>query len=361
MIASNHFPRPKPRCGGRHSDASAFTLVELMVVISVLALLMAIIVPSMSQVYEMGYSTTCKNNLHKLGQAMRGPGMDRALNRTGGALSVPAGGAWVGAAQSYGSEDIMFCKRDDQERLSEVDSLDDFYILQVNSIGSSNEDWRVCSVVAVLGIGEGVIQDPQVFGDDDIPKAPTPCTHRHQCWCYVPIRKENQKLISITDEATVLITFDEGEITMESLIGCGCDHCNSDHWLMKGDCIDGKKCLEQDELIMQLGGRNYRTPHTHTIRTPSSYGINSLVGETQFGSQQLMLMDASQTVVQVGEPDWLETVKDRHMGKANVVTVGGSVRSMSKAQLLDEYLLYEQAGPHSKSLWGHLACPRDKP
>jgi len=334
--------------------ASAFTLLELIVVISLVALLVAILVPSMGQVFDIAYATICRNQLRELGKSMHGGSVETAL-------SIPAGSAWTGAAASFGSKDLLICPKDDGSRLASTDSLADYYILQCQSGGS---DWRVSSIPAILGIGPGVMQDPQVHYKD-IPAEPVAHHGHHPCWCYVPIRAENQDLISITDEATILLTFDGAEIIMESIVGCGCSHCCSDHWLMKGDCIDGPRCMEEDEVVMQLGGNNYRvvSPNSpHVIQTETaSYGINSLIEQKRFGGQQLMLMDAKRVVIPVGESDWMDEIDARHRGKVNYVTVSGGVRSTTKAELYDEYLLYQSEGADGRSLWSYRACPRGKP
>ena len=49
----------------------AFTLVELLVVIAVIAVLMAIALPSLSRVREIGWETACQNNLRQLGLTMK--------------------------------------------------------------------------------------------------------------------------------------------------------------------------------------------------------------------------------------------------------------------------------------------------
>ena len=119
--------------------------------------------------------------------------------------------------------------------------------------------------------------------------------------------------------------------------------------------------MARDELVFQLGGKSYRQPHTMTIQTATaSYGINSLIEQKRFGPQQLMLMDANRVVLPVGDPDWMTHIQERHLGKVNVVTVDGCVRSMTKAQMQDEYLLYEEHGLSSRSLWAEHACPREK-
>lgn len=349
--------RSYPGAAVRGTRAGAFTLVELVVVISVIALVVAIVLPSMGLTFEIAYATICRNNLEKLGQAMQGGSLQNPL-------SVPAGSAWTSAAVGYGSKDILLCPKDDEEREVSMASLADYYLLQNNKVHGGG-DWRICSIVAVLGIGEGLIQDPQIFRDEDIPPSPVPHHGNHQCWCYVPVRRENQKLISITDEGTILITFEALRIKIESLVGCGCDHCGSDHWLMKGDCTDGARSLRDDEVVMRLGGTSYRqvdpnSPHYIEGTSTASYGINRLIEPKHYGPQQLMIMDARVVVIPVGDAGWLECVADRHRGKANFVTAGGNVRSITKAELQDEYLLYELEGPDSRSLWNYRACPRDK-
>ena len=49
------------------SRAAAFTLVELLVVMSVLGMLTAIILPSLARAPELARSAVCKNSLHQLG------------------------------------------------------------------------------------------------------------------------------------------------------------------------------------------------------------------------------------------------------------------------------------------------------
>ncbi|OHB57355.1 MAG: hypothetical protein A2Y07_11890 [Planctomycetes bacterium GWF2_50_10] len=49
----------------------AFTLVELLVVISIIGLLLAILMPALNKVRQIGKRTVCKANLHSVAQAFR--------------------------------------------------------------------------------------------------------------------------------------------------------------------------------------------------------------------------------------------------------------------------------------------------
>ncbi len=53
--------------GQRTRKAQGFTLIELLVVISIIALLLSILVPSLSRVKEMARRTRCRSNFHSIG------------------------------------------------------------------------------------------------------------------------------------------------------------------------------------------------------------------------------------------------------------------------------------------------------
>ena len=61
--------RPHATLQTRPSDRPAFTLVELLLTITIIALLTAIMVPSLAKARQQGRSTVCAGNLHQLGLA----------------------------------------------------------------------------------------------------------------------------------------------------------------------------------------------------------------------------------------------------------------------------------------------------
>jgi prepilin-type N-terminal cleavage/methylation domain-containing protein len=347
----------RSRCGttGR-GRPRGFTLVELLVVISVLALLGAVLLPYLSRTFELAYKTMCQRNLRTLTDALH---MGHEED-----VELPTAGSWVSVAESRTAKEVLFCKEDTREEPeSQVIELEELYVLQYHS--GSDTNWDTSYLTAILGAGGAAVNDPQVWawypaggihdtpkGDPDRPWTPD----------RLPTLKENQAFIGVDNDSALLITFGD-EIIFECWEPI--DKQYSRHWLMKGPgtpvCplpTNGSPDDDDDKELLHMWSRDYRqidprSPLRLGAGSWSSYGMNGMIEARKFGLGQIMLADANETIIRIGsrrEEAYIEEViQYRHMGKANVASVDSSVRAMTREEIEREYdnLFFEDR----KSAW----------
>lgn len=330
-------PGPQRRRGG-------FTLVELMVIIAVLGLLAGILMPYFARAFEIAHKTLCQRNLKGLADllhASENPDM-----------TVPTPDSWVGTVLGRGGQDILHCVNDYEEPSPFDDGLEamqDMYILQYHTNSTSNHDESF--LTSVLGMGGPAISDPQIWawypagGVMDQPKG--------ESWPdnFLPQLEENQAFVGVDNDSAILITFGMDQLKIECWKPPHQQY--SRHWLMKGagtpvsPLPDGASPDDDDDKeLLRMWSRDFqkidpRSPFGIQVGGKSSYGMNGLIEDKKWGPGQLMLMDANETRIDVDtanleddlfHPDW-GIIKARHMGKVNVNSVDGSVKSMTLDEL----------------------------
>lgn len=333
-------PSLRPRRRGR-----GFTLVELVVVVSVIAAMVAILVPYFTQVFEITYSTMCQRNLKGLSDTLH-----TSQNPD---MTVPTPASWVGTVVGRGGRELLRCLKGgtvtEVSHTIGMEALQDIYILQYHT--ASHSDWDASFLPSVLGAGGPAITDPQIWawypagGVHDTPKG--------EDWpaSYLPNLKENQAFIGVDNDSAILITFNRTEIIFECWEPPHKQY--SRHWVMQGAGTpvhplgEGQSPDDEDDKeLLRMWSRDFqkidpRSPFGLTCYAgDASYGMNGLIEATKWRPGQLMLMDANETIIDIGtgnlEDIMEEVIAPRHMGKVNVVTVGGSVTSMTLLELEQE-------------------------
>ena len=256
---------------GQRDDrrASGFSLVELLVVISVLMLLVAILVPSLQRAKESAYDAKCKANLRRLADVLHAAtGEDPSKQ-----LSASA---WIGEVTRHDGGGLLRCPKDESEHRASPGDLDDVYITQ--------RQGGALYFSYITDILEGrPVPDPQIHlnpsgivGDHGWnPDDPGP----------------NQSLICIDDDGALMITLGD-VVLLESIDPPGDTSCGSDHWVCRGESGVGW----ESEILMQLTGNNYQNqidPRSPLSLSGSavSYGMNNQVRGRLPRLNQLMLVE----------------------------------------------------------------------
>ena len=329
----------------------AFTLVELMVVVAVIALLAMVLLPFLRQAFEVAWKTRCLNNLSHIAQALH-VGHERKM-------VLPTAEVWVAAAKANGSEQMLRCDKDTRQFTGDclAGSFEDLYILQYHTGSTTSHD---CSyLVNILDRGKP-IPDPQVWawypagGIKQAPQGGWPVEYLPN-WDQMQAR--NQAFIGVDNDSGLLITF--GDVTVfETWEPPQKGH--SRHWLMQGAGtpvapLAGGACPADadDKMLLHMWGwdmlkHDPNSPLRFGGNSPdASYGMNAMVRSDDFGPRQFLVMDANETIIRVGTSNYEDAevfspppqgvIRARHMGKVNVVTCDGAVTSWSLPELKKQY------------------------
>jgi len=315
----------------RGPGGPGFTLAELLVVVSVIALLVAILLPTFNGAMSAVRDGMCKGNLFHIAQTLH--------SDTTAIANISSGSNWLGVAManSENSRDLVWCPADTRNRsVFESDSmmriLQQFYNLQYQYNSLTDYD---CSFFPDIFAGRKV-PDPQcwaIYPRGGINQPPTSPWPNH-----APVA-ENQAFIGTDNDAGVLITFRADSILFESQIPP--DSAGySRQFVMKGAgappsplAMNASPENATEKLIIHLWGTDNKQlapPVSINMGVQSSYGINGIVAQKTWRPEQFLVMDANQLVVQPdssSKADFLdEVLMPRHRGKVNVVTCGGDVK-----------------------------------
>lgn len=344
----------------RPSRGEGFTLLELLVVIGIIALLLAMAVPSLRGALDYVRTSICKSNLHELSKSL--------VTNTGAGSEtrLPHPSGWYRHVIGNGSGSVLKCPVDEGatdfsnvNSLEALDALDGFVSLADTYIVQNCTQFTNIEDALLLGTsGEDpqiVVNPPGIVGDHNWnPADPGP----------------DQDLICIDDDAAITITYgDETLITSMNVPGDG-NQCGSDHWIVIDDGSPnwrneieavlrtvrntGTSAADTGDprVVIRLTGRNYDDiidPPYSVGGLRGSYGMSTAVNPLSPHAGQLMLVEYRSSVVRVtGDFVSLDKLlQARHDGKANYALTDGHV----EARTIDDLEL-QFNGAIDRGVWG---------
>ncbi len=283
---------------GASRRGGAFTLVELVVVVGLLAVLVAALVPSLGRARSAGRSALCRHNLQQIWEVFH----DSVRSDP---MAFPRASFWTSFVAERAGGGVLRCPEDDRP-VSAGGGLDEVYIDHFHCDG---------------------IHYHAYLTDCLAPDAPLGVKPFHQMT--VTHVSGLVKEVRIYGGASIRITLGE-PVVVEALDDNPETIGGSDHHLCRGG-----------EVLMEMMGM------TNTVASRPqrvvlgggrvSYGMNSGVAAIAGRPQQILLLDYDRSVADVAMMQGgYDDLAPRHFGRANVVFVDGSVQARWPSDLLPD-------------------------
>ena len=329
-----------------HQGRSAFTLIELLIVIFIIGLLVMVLVPSLVGAREHAYNSICQGNLEKLGVALHTHG---AENPT----ALPAPSAWIAAASGKGGKDVLKCpkgyfhgglgglagttpnveqvKTPSSAVFNDLESNTRIHAFPERENYTLPQDVTV-DISAPGDYDHGYRQTAKVIPAGTMVN----CHFLH----YDPVGSQwatSAGAISVSGEILGLIVTSGQLDATDHILGAPGTAYPTGQGARGFENRAEIVRLEADMRTFTINRFQSTFPgeQVRILSVPTgtaSYGMNNQVSSQGPRMQQLLLVEYNKAVVdfngKLPDDDPNEMLRPRHFGKANVLFVNGSVRLM---------------------------------
>lgn len=286
----------------RTNHHRGFTLVELLVVISIIAMLMALLLPAVQSSRAAARKAACQNNMHQIGVAYR--------NLISHDERIVAG-TWPDQLGQYtDAEDrIYYCPEDDEER-DNVSQLSDYYV----------DTSRGFRHLFQLGPNTRLSLDP---------------AHWEGVSGYTRSAPESYILefddLAVSDWNDMIILIDPLPNGNSR-----CTHIAGDYWTAGSVTLELYGPGDTPVHVPYVIGNEFTAAG---LLKPLSYGMNNRANAFTRDAPKILMIEYKFHVAHVvganatDLPSWPDNVAPRHFGTLNVLFHDGRVKTMRPAEI----------------------------
>ncbi len=308
----------------RPNTRSGFTLPELMVVISIIALLLAMTLPTFSRVFASVRTTLCANNLEKIGQAVHGWNATAQIDPNLGKISAST---WTGLVMrwSSNSQEVLICPEGETEAIGGPFTMDELSMLYVYSYGPNRGTgtWEATEYTLGQGMEEGWpvgIENRSMYWQVITKSSHSITLAMEDSWQDNAADRDYKDLIIRFDFSTT-----KTKVTYVSE-GTGAFHY-SVHYPNGDTILEG---MGEGSNHGKEGSLSAGVKSLHK----TSYGMNGLASQIVGPKRVVLVLDYNKSIADCAGPDaedplaWEQHIAPRHLGKCNVLLDNGAVEAM---------------------------------